>query len=210
MMVRNRTVQLVGLGLVVALVTIGTLAVVLFPRQSVSAESSRVTRGDAQAILNTRFSGCGAIIAHGNVHEGQPCEDIPRARIALTVSGNHYCADDWHVIVVYDTEFVDVTNPLLQTRAAVIDDLQATTASWALDGSPLPTTTLPVRPIDPTYSQQQFGAPSWYFTNGTVLAPEALSVGPHSKTLMILDPALGAITITNTFEIDASGTGACL
>jgi hypothetical protein len=64
--------RLLVAGAVLVSLLVGGLAVMVLPRLSASAAHApgQVTRGDAEAIFNAAFTGCGAIMAHGNVHEG--------------------------------------------------------------------------------------------------------------------------------------------
>lgn len=205
-MARTRIFK-VGLMLaVIASVTASALAFLLVPRLHASADTGLVTRGDAETIFH---SGCGEAVNRGTPSQTNPCEDRFRAHIGVFfASGAHLCADDWHVLVVYDVESVDPTNPLLATRALVVDDLQATTTSWTLDGVPMATETLPIKAVPA--APQQSGTPTYSYTNGTLLAPDALSVGPHTFTMVLSDPAFPTPVQTRTFIIDPSGTGRCL
>jgi hypothetical protein len=171
-----------------------------------SAASGLVTRGDAEGIF---YSGCGEVIDHGTPSQTNPCEDRFRARLFPFGSPvKNVCVDDWHVLVVIDLEGVDVTNPLLATRDLTIDDLKATTVNWTLDGVPVNTQTLPVRVFP--LSEQQVGLQAYSFTNGTLFAPGAISVGSHVLTLQLNDAAFPVPLFTRTVIVDPSGTGACL
>ncbi|HEY1352777.1 MAG TPA: hypothetical protein VGF67_24445 [Ktedonobacteraceae bacterium] len=74
-------------------------------------------------------------------------------------------------------DLLDSSNPLLATHDLVIDDLQASTTTWTLDNVPVATQTLPIKGFP--QARQQFGASGFLYTNGTLLAPGALTVGAH-------------------------------
>jgi hypothetical protein len=60
--------------------------------------------------------------------------------------------------------------------------------------------------------QQRFGfpGPTFAFQVGSILSPDALSVGEHTVGLVITDPVFGTFHDASTFTVDPSGTGVCL
>ena len=86
------------LGLLTLLVALALLA-----GANVNANSSRITRGDAQAVFEAASTGGGAIDLHeGSVtgpNQRDP-EDGVRINAFAAWDGLHYCAFDWHVISI--------------------------------------------------------------------------------------------------------------
>lgn len=200
---RVRAFQLTGVGILVGVVIGSVLSFVVFPHQQAHATPpSVVTRGDAEVIFNAAYTGCGAIMAQGNLHEGQPCEDWLRAQLRLfaDLPTQHYCVDDWHVDRITDVETSRESAPAFD-------------ATFTIDGQPLATQRTPVKPVNPNNQAAfvaQFGPGTYYWVNvGTILPPSALGVGIHTSHFEAFAPS-GTQTFDRTFEIVAIGTGACL
>jgi hypothetical protein len=90
-----------GVGLAAA----AAAAMLLLVPASAQANAPRVTRGDAQAILQAQGNGGWAVILNGGiVEEGAPSDFMfdSMARIAPQAgwNGRHFCSLDWHVINV--------------------------------------------------------------------------------------------------------------
>ena len=168
----------------------------------------RITRGDAQAILNAFGTGGRVVLAkaretaeaapadflgsHGSIrpYEGSPWD------------GRHFCAEDWHVILVGWVDGGDTSFDHQQAQAA----LDPVTVSFTLDGAALETTRTPIKPFN---DPEPFGMErAWYFQQGKVIAPDDLSVGQHELSVRFTDPT-GVFDTGITFFIDAAGTGAC-
>jgi hypothetical protein len=195
-MKRNRVLKVSAITATVLAVTLGALAVFVLPRFHASAQPGVVTRGDAQAIFNTVFNGCGANLVHGSLHDGQPCEGLQRAQVLLFAPTiHHYCVDDWHAISVR----------LIDTRAHI----EQFDVTIVIDGQLLATTRTPIKPVNPTYAQQQGFSPeeSYWINTGTVVPPSALAVGTHTSHVETVSPT---VVFDTTFEVDPSGTGVCL
>lgn len=170
-------------------------SIAFLPKQAYAGNST-VTRGDAQAIFQSVFSGCGAVVAKGNLHEGQPCEDLDRAQLRLfSPLVRHYCADDWHVVRVTDGD----------TRDAVANF----DAQISIDGQLLDTVSTPIKRFNPDLAQQIGLDPkdAFWINVGAVVPPSFLSVGTHASHVETINPN---VVFDTTFEIDPSGTGACL
>ncbi len=204
-MSRSRVIKMSLTGALLASLAIGAVGFLVLPRVQAASGSERVTKGDAEALLNAFRTGCGAQAAHGPMNESSPCGDRHQAFILFfpSFNGAHYCAADWHDMFYYSEESIDPTNPLLLTKQAVKNDLQANTASIAVDGSPLTLKSLPVKP--------EVGTPdTYYIVIGTTVSPDTLPAGTYTATLVGNDPASGPLAFTVTFTMDASGTGSCL
>ncbi len=209
-MSRPRFLQVVITTTLVALISLGFLTISFFPRTHASAAPGLVTRGDAEAIFNAALTGCAAVLAQGNLHEGQPCEDTQRAQLRLfaPLPTQHYCVDDWHVVritVVFEVAPGDTNQGTRQK----VDEF---TASFVLDGQPLDTSRTPAKPVTPpSASALGVTTPAYWANIGTLLPPEALGVGSHSSHVETFDPSTNTTSVFDSvFVIDPSGTGACL
>jgi hypothetical protein len=184
------------------------LAFTFVPRSQASAASGSVTKGDVEAILHAVTSG-GGILFHEHPVVG--FEDYPFAAITplSNHNGTHYCVDDWHVVRIAIANSVD--NVIFFTKEQVIADLEATTVTLTLDGVTLPAIRTPIIMLNAA-DQQRFGfpGPSFAFQTGSILSPEALSVGDHTAGLVVTDPVFGTFQDASTFTVDPSGTGVCL
>ncbi len=192
--------------LVVLLLSLVVFAFV--PLSQASAASSRVTKGDVEAILHAVTSG-GGIRFHEHTVPG--FEDFPLAAITPLSfrNGTHYCVDDWHVVRISIGQGVDNEN--FFTKEQAIADLEATTVTLTLDNVPLPVTRTPIRMLN-TAEQQRIGFPGplFVFQTGSILSPTALSVGDHTVGFVATDPVFGTFQDSSTFTVDPSGTGVCL
>jgi len=184
------------------------VAFAFVPRSQASAASSRVTKGDVEAILHALTSG-GGILFHEHPVPG--FEDYPFAAITplSNYNGTHYCVDDWHVVRIADANSVD--NDVFFTKEQVIADLKATTITLTLDGVTLPAIRTPIRMLNAAAQHRLgFPGPTFAFQAGSILSPAALGVGQHRAGLVLTDPAFGTFQDSSTFIVDPSGTGVCL
>jgi hypothetical protein len=174
-----------------------------------SSKRQRVTRGDAQAVLNA-FPNAGRIIRRqGVVQSSTPADPELRATIrpfsfpGSPFDGRHYCVEDWHVIVVAEI----VGGDRSYSEQDAVTELSTITLTFTLDGVELPTSRMPVkRFLDPA----PFGLEeAYFFQQGTLMSPNELSVGSHSLSYKEVSP-LGEYGDGITFFIDPAGTGACL
>jgi hypothetical protein len=173
---------------------------------SASGATRRLTRGDATAVLNAFGNGGWAVLLHSKVAVGAPAGGTAGAAAIRPFSGTpfdgaHYCALDWHTIVLADIE----PGPR-QSAAATIADLAV---RFTLDGAPLATTQTAVeRFLNP----ENFGLTDAYYSQwGRVMAPSDLTVGTHT---LAVDETNAAGTIDYgsdgiTFYVDPPASGAC-
>jgi hypothetical protein len=80
--------------------------------------------------------------------------------------------------------------------------------TFVLDGAPLQTTRLPVKPFS-----IGFPAEAFVLVQGRVVAPDELAAGSHTFTVTVEnDPIVPdeVQVFTSQFFIDAAGTGACI
>lgn len=171
--------------------------------------SRRITRGDVEAVLHAFGGGGRTILSHSTTAHGAPA-DVAGSRGAIRPfsgspwDGAHFCAEDWHVVLIADIEGGDASFQH-DDAAAIMDGLKV---AFTLDGAALPTSRTAVKRLanpEPLGLQNAF-----WFQEGQTMAPADLSVGSHQLEVAIVDAA-GQQTFADaiTFTIDAPGTGAC-
>jgi len=167
---------------------------------SAPAKAPHISRGDAEAVYNA-IGGRGAIIVHSTLM-GAP--DSQLVRITPFANNRHYCSLDWHVVGINLGDF----GPR-QAAAAALDPFVVTNL---VDGTQIPFSPAALKPDDPQHALITFGSSDvWFRAYATVVSPDALSVGAHTIEVIAVNPVTGEIIdATNTFYIDAPGTGACL
>jgi hypothetical protein len=171
----------------------------------------RIKRGDAQAVLNAFGTGGRVILRRkGETAEASPADFFGshgsiRPFRGSPWDGRHFCAEDWHVILVAFIDGGDSSFGHQQAKAT----LDPVAISFTLDGAPLETTRTPIKPF---HNPQAFDLErAWYFQEGKIMSPDDLSVGQHELSARFTDPTSGMDESDGiTFFIDAAGTGACL
>ncbi|MER5912330.1 hypothetical protein ABT124_18005 [Streptomyces sp. NPDC001982] len=178
-----------------------------------SANATRVTRGDAEAVFQAQGNGGWGVRLHGGVQEGAPSDFFPdsMARINPMPAGpgseRHFCSLDWHVINVLAVEGNAAGQS--RTNTEIREALAQRDPEIRLDGAPLETKRTAIKRT--TNPANRGFVEAFYFSQGRVMAPEDLSVGQHSVQLIghrtgqppeIFDPV--------TFFIDAPGQGTCV
>jgi hypothetical protein len=174
---------------------------------NVGASSTRTTRGNAEAVLQAFGNGGWAILLHNQAAEGGPAdEDRTVAIRPFAFFARHYCALDWHTILVADIEGGDKSFKHQQAEA-IISQMRV---SLVVDGALLQLTqTVVKRFLNP----QLFGLQVAYYSQwGRIMAPSDLAVGAHTLRGVATDPSGSTVFFdtTITFFIDADGTGTCL
>ena len=149
-----------------------------------------------------------AILQHSRVAAGAPADGLAGGLVTIRpldpFNNVHFCALDWHTIVLADVEGGDKSFTA-QDAKAIITPLDV---SFSLDGNALATTRTAIKrflnpgrlDLDVAYSAQ------W----GRVMAPSDLSVGRHTLSVVVSDPSGVLFTNQITFFVDAAGSGACL
>jgi hypothetical protein len=168
-----------------------------------SAGRAAYGKGDAAAVLEAFGNGGWAIRNHSPTVMGSPVSFAGTGVAIRPVSGSpydgaHYCALDWHTIVVANVETGSHQN--------VAAYLTGYAEALFLDGAIQQTTVTPVKRWLRTSGEE------WYYTQtGRTVAPSELAPGAHTLGWLETDSG-GAVTGTDeiTFYVDASGTGACL
>lgn len=170
----------------------------------------RITRGDAEAVLHAFGGGGRTVLSHSTTAQGAPA-DVAGSRGAIRPfsgspwDGAHFCAEDWHVVVVADIEGGDASFQH-DDAVAVMDGLDV---AFTLDGAALPTTRTAVKRFA---NPAPFGVQSaFWFQQGRVMAPDELGAGSHRLEVSMTDTS-GQQTFADaiTFTIDAPGTGTCV
>jgi len=179
-----------------------------------SAETARISQGDAETALRSFTTGGWAVRLHSK-------QDFPfafgdgtgPAVVSSAVirplpfgpwNGGHFCTLDWHTLALAFVEGGDKT--FSKPDAAKLLDMQQ--ISLFLDGNLLETTRTPIQRF---LAPERFGWDVGYgFQTGRVVAPGELTVGSHEFSAFLFTTGEnngGEITIT--IHIDAAGTGAC-
>lgn len=175
----------------------------LFVAANASA-TERINRGDAEAIFQAFNNGGWAIRLQPGIIEGSPSDFLvgSLARIATTANNRHYCALDWHVILVSTVE--GNLPGESSTNQEIFADLEARVVTILLDGVALDVTrTQPKRTTNPEFRSFY---EAFFVNTGRVMAPDEISVGQHS--LVAIGSIQGVIS-SIVFHIDAAGTGVC-
>ncbi|HET7743166.1 MAG TPA: hypothetical protein VFK76_00330 [Gaiellaceae bacterium] len=172
-----------------------------------SAANHPFTRGDATAL----FYGDGGpvVTIHNPSSETGAFEPGKRIGPGQNFDGFHVCATDWHVMFI-NLILLDSTDHVHNVAEAktVFATINVT---YELDGAPLAVQQTSVQPylgavtlLDPNATV------GFHQKTGAILAPDALSVGPHTENVRVFTNGslddLGPVT----FYVDAAGTGACM
>lgn len=163
--------------------------------------SRRVSRGDAQAVLQAFGNGGRAVLHHSTVAEGAPADFFGSHGSIRPFSGSpwdgaHFSGDDWHVILIADIEGGDSSFKATEAR----DIMDSLTVVLTLDGAALRTTRTAIKRFA---NPEAFGLEvAYYFQQGRVMAPTDLAVGEHLLSVEISGPS-GTFQDHITFTIDA-------
>ena len=147
-----------------------------------AANATRVTKGDAESVLNAFGNGGWAIQNHSKTLKGAPSQGLPglvaiRPFSGTPFNGAHYCALDFHTIVIADIEYGPE-----KAASAAIDALDV---SMTLDGAALALTQTPVK----RFLGDGGSADEFYSQYGRVMAPADLALGAHSLSVVETYPA---------------------
>ena len=147
-----------------------------------------------------------AIQLHSPVLQGAPSDAQARGAIRPEPfnDGQHYCAEDWHVILLG----IIIGGDASFKRAEAEAILNTVMLSFALDGVPLSTTRTTVKPfLNPEFLDEE---KAYAFQEGRIMAPTDISVGSHQLVATVSEPGFPTEVLEITFFIDAPGTGVCL
>jgi hypothetical protein len=161
------------------------------------ANSIRVTHGDATSLFEAFDNGGWAIVNHNPTQMGAPSEANLRGAIRPLAGsqwdGRHFCALDWHVILLADIE-----DTKAQAEASAMD--------FTLDGAPLASSRTAVK----RYLGQGAQPALWSVIDGAIMSPSDLAVGVHTVSVDAVFADGFEFASQITIFIDAVGTGACL
>jgi len=174
-----------------------------------TSKSRPITRGDVEAVLHAFGGGGQAVLLHSKTAQGAPADVLGshgsiRPFAGSPWDGAHFCAEDWHVILIADIEGGDASFKHGDADR-IMDGLEI---SFTLDGNPLPTTRTAIKRF---LNPELFGLQvAYYFQQGQIMSPADLSVGSHRLEVAIEDES-GQQNFQDgiTFFVDAPDTGAC-
>lgn len=177
----------------------------LLVSSAVATGRRRARRGDAEAVLNAFGNGGWAVINHSDIARRGVVDRQIQIRPFDFFDGRHYCAPDWHTIVIADIEGGD--RPFTRQQAeALIADVRV---QFTLDGSPLQITQTAVKRF---LNPNLFGLEAAFYSQwGRVMRPSDLSVGEHTLNVRMTNASGNQVYFENTinFFMDAEGTGSC-
>jgi hypothetical protein len=163
----------------------------------------RVTRGDAQAILNAGGTGGLASSITGQALGAAPADVLGLAAIRPYADHAHYCVEDWHAIANAVVDGGDRK----YTRERFEEAVAGLVVSFTLDGTPLASDRTPIMPF---LAPELYGwKRAFYFQQGTILPPEGLVVGEHKLGRVWTESGVVIVNTQITFYIDAAGVGRC-
>jgi hypothetical protein len=113
--------------------------------------------------------------------------------------------EDFHVLVM--TLIVDEANDGVTSVGQAKKLFAPTVMTFVLDGAPLETSRLPVKPF-----LKEKPAKAYALVQGRVIAPGEPAAGSHTLTVTVEnDPIVPEVQVfAGQFFIDAAGAGACL
>ena len=165
--------------------------------------AKRVSKGDAEAVLQAFGGGGWAIQQHSKVLRGAPADGLADSRVAIRPfdawDGRRFCELDWHVILIADIEPIDETS----SRADATATIEQLAVSMTLDGTPLQLSRTTVKRF---LNPERFGLQDAVFAQwGRVFSPDELTVGAHRLSLQFGTETLPEIE----FFIDPAESGTC-
>ena len=174
-----------------------------------TSKSHPITRGDVEAVLHAFGGGGLAVLLHSKAAQGAPADFLGSHGSIRPCGGSpwdgaHFCAEDWHVILIADIEGGDASFKH-DDAERFMNGLEI---SFTLDGNPLATTRTAIKRF---LNPENFGLQvAYYFQQGQIMSPADLSVGSHQLEVTLVDES-GQQSFQDgiTFFVDAADTGAC-
>jgi hypothetical protein len=175
----------------------------LVSRTQALAGSGLVTRGDVEATLQSWDTGLRAVLFTSKSVTAAQADGFQRGRIIPAADGRHYCAEDWHVVLIAWVTGGDLSFK----RQDAVADLSSVQTTFILDGVTLATKQTPiVRRVVPFIGDIDYG-----FAVGSILSPTAISVGTHTISMIAtFSDGSPSVEFTSTIYMDPSGSGACV
>src|SRR5262249_57012323 len=84
---RRHPIPTLVLAAVAGVALLGAVALAALPHRGASAAPAALTRGEVEAIFNTRFTACDALIVHRGVAANPPCALASRGPISPLIPG---------------------------------------------------------------------------------------------------------------------------
>lgn len=166
----------------------------------------RITRGNAESILNAFGNGGRVILLRGGTAEGAPADHLGShgsIRPFEDWNNRNFCQEDWHVILVAVHDGGDRSFTMQQFR----EEANTIVVRLVLDGELLDTVRTPAK----HFEGSEFGLDeAYYFQEGRIMSPDALSVGQHTLEGTMTQNGNVFFQGQITFFIDPAGTGACV
>jgi hypothetical protein len=167
---------------------------------------ARIDRGVVQAVFEAFTTGGFSVLLHGGMVRGAPADDFGShgaIRPFQPWNGLHFCAEDWHVILIATIEGGDQSF----TRQDADRLLSGTKITFNLDGVELVTSRTAIkRFLDPA----RFGLEVAYaFQEGRLMSPGDLSPGDHTLSVVAAEPGQPVFANAITFSIDPASAGTC-
>jgi hypothetical protein len=166
----------------------------------------RITRGNAESVLNAFGNGGRVILLRGGTAQGGPADFLGShgsIRPFEEWNNRSFCQEDWHVILVAAFDGGDRSFTMQQFR----ESAASVVVRLVLDGEPLDTVRTPAK----HFEGSAFGFDeAYYFQEGRIMAPADLSVGQHTLEGTMTESGNVFFQGQITFSIDAAGTGACV
>ena len=167
---------------------------------------TRITRGEVEAVFEAFTTGGFSVLLHGGMVRGAPADDFGShgaIRPFQQWDGLHFCAEDWHVILIATIDGSDQSF----TRQDADRLLSGTTITFTLDGVELATDRTAIKRF---LNPARFGFEVAYaFQEGRLMSPGDLSPGDHTLSVVAAEPGQPVFANTITFTIDPAGAGAC-
>ncbi len=171
----------------------------------------RLTRGDAEAVLNA-FGTAGYMITARKgfvpvrAAPGDFYGDKGAIRPLPYLDGHHYCTLDWLVPVAAIFDFDDPGTPP-RTAAEIRAELGLSSVVFTIDGQPFPTRRTPVKPFN---AQRLFGYTNAFgYQAGKPVPPGTFAIGAHTFHLDAFFDGAVDFTTETTFFIDGAASAAC-
>ena len=194
----HRLVGIIGMASLLAILSLFSLA----PAEASTDRVLQAFGNGGRAILFQH----GVVLSDFAEGLGAPADSEVRAAIRPLPlwDGRHFCAKDWHVILISIFDGGDQSFDVQDARAS----LDPVGIEFVLDGAALPTERTSISRF--SFAKEMFGMEkAFYFQEGAVLPPAALTVGSHMLHMTLTD-SFGSATSQITFFIDAPGAGVCL
>lgn len=172
-------------------------------------DRERVSHGAVRAAFNA-FGTAGRVILHRPGQDrGVPADadirGIIRPISGTVFDGRHYCALDWHVLMLAWIDGGDRDYSHADAEAA----LGPIVTELILDGAPLVAERSPIKPFLAPEAPPVELERAFFFNVGALRGPGELAVGSHTFGYRAVFGDGSTESDEITFVVDAPGTGTC-